>query len=195
MRTLGTEVSAHQYSALCSFSCLESSLTPTGLNMPVGSIVARGSHVPHRRPTRARATFMPDTAWPGPQAPARLIPGQDPGPGFDAVRTLSALQQWFTRVRLFGSHLTHHVRLFRSAHHPGSLTGAACGGFGPPPARAVPEGPPPSPVQHHNQRHDLLHRNLQLCSWRTDLRVLGAIGAGQQGEPAEQAQHRQIGES
>src|SRR4029077_9048609 len=119
---------------LCRFSCLESSLTPTGLNMPIGSIAARGSHVPHRRLIRARATFMPDTAWPGPQAPARLIPGQDPGPGSDAVHTLSALQQWFTRVRLPGSHLTHHVRLFRSAHHPGSFAGPACGGFGPLPA-------------------------------------------------------------
>ena len=73
---------AHRYSAPCSSSCLEPSLTPTGLNMPIASITARGSHVPHQRLTRARATFMPDTAWPGPQAPARLIPGQDPGPRF-----------------------------------------------------------------------------------------------------------------
>ena len=90
--------------------------------MPVGSIAARGSHVPHRRLNRARATFMPDTAWPGPQAPARLIPGKNPGPGSDAIHTLSALQQWFTRVRLPGSHLTHHVRLFAvlttPAHSP-----------------------------------------------------------------------------
>ena len=28
-----------------------------------------------------------------------------------------------------------------------------------------------------------------------DLSVLGAIGAGEQAEPAEQAQHRQVGES
>ena len=123
---------AHRYSAPCSSSCLEPSLTPTGLNTPIGSIAARGSHVPHRRLTRARVTFMPDTTWPGPQAPARLIPGQDPGPGSDAVHTLSAPQQWFTRVRLPGSHLTHRVRLFRSAHHPGSFTEAARGGFGPP---------------------------------------------------------------
>jgi hypothetical protein len=110
------------------------SLTPTGLNMPTGSIAARGSHVPHQRLTRARAIFMPDTARPGPQALARLIPGQDPGPGSDAIHTLSALQQWFTRVRLPGSHLTRLVRLCRSAHHPGSFTGAACGGFEPLPA-------------------------------------------------------------
>src|ERR1051326_4575512 len=125
---------AHQYSAPCSSSCLEPSLPPTGLNTPIGSIAARGSHVPHQRLNRARATFMPDTAWPGPQAPARLIPRQATDPGFDAVHTLSALQQWFTRVRLLGSHLTQHVRLFRSAHHPGSFTRAARGGFGPPPA-------------------------------------------------------------
>jgi hypothetical protein len=43
---------------------------------------------------------------PGPQAPARLIPGQDPNPGSDAVHTLSALQQWFTHVRLPGSRET-----------------------------------------------------------------------------------------
>jgi hypothetical protein len=93
---------------------------------------------------------MPDTTWPT-QAPARLIPGQDPNPGFDAIHTLSTLQQWFTRVRLLGSYLTHLVRLSRSAHHPGSFTEAACGGLEPPPAWAVLEGPPPSPVQHHTR--------------------------------------------
>ena len=40
------------------------------------------------------------------------------------------------------------------------------------PCMSGPGGPTSSPVQHHNQRHDLLHRTLQLCSWRTDLRVL-----------------------
>lgn len=46
---------------------------------------------------------MRDIAWPGPQAPARLIPGQDPNPGSDVVHTLSALPRWFTRVRLLGT--------------------------------------------------------------------------------------------
>jgi hypothetical protein len=54
------------------------------------------------------------------QAPARLVPGQRLDPGFDDVNTLSTLQQWFTHVRLLGSHLTHLVRLFRNAHHHGS---------------------------------------------------------------------------
>jgi hypothetical protein len=40
------------------------------------------------------------------QAPARLVPGQQLDPGFDAVDTLSTLHQRFTRVRLLGSHLT-----------------------------------------------------------------------------------------
>jgi hypothetical protein len=51
------------------------------------------------------------------QAPARLIPGQQLDPGFDDVATLSTFHQWFTHVRLHGSHLTHLVRLFRNAHH------------------------------------------------------------------------------
>src|ERR1700756_5736002 len=32
---------AHRYSAPCSFRCLETSLTPTGIYTPVGSIAAR----------------------------------------------------------------------------------------------------------------------------------------------------------
>jgi hypothetical protein len=110
---------AHQYSAPCSFSCLESSLTPTDLNTPVASIAARSSHVPHRRLTRAPATFMPDTAWPGPQAPARLIPGQDPGPGSDADCTLSAqtrtaiLPQPVCRAK---SQLRDHAPSYGSVH-------------------------------------------------------------------------------
>jgi hypothetical protein len=43
-------------------------------------------------------------------------------------------QRWFTHVRLLCSHLTHHVRLFRSAPHLDSFTEAACGGLRPPPA-------------------------------------------------------------
>ena len=59
-----------------------SPLSPTGLNLTGDSIVARGSHVPHQRLNRARATFMPGTTWPGIQEPARFIPGQQLDPGF-----------------------------------------------------------------------------------------------------------------
>jgi len=39
------------------------------------------------------------------QDPARLIPGLSTCPGFDAISPVSTLHQWFTRVRLHGSHL------------------------------------------------------------------------------------------
>src|ERR1019366_7540601 len=120
-----------------------------------GHIRARGSHVPHRSLNRDRATSAPDTHLASKQAPARLFPGQQLDPGFDDTATLSTLHQWFTHVRLLSSHLTHHVRLFRNAHHHGSFTAAACGGLRPPPARAVPEGLPPSPVQHRIQKNSV----------------------------------------
>jgi hypothetical protein len=39
----------------------------------------------------ARATFMPDTAWPGPQAPARLIPGKIPAHSTEQPAVVSDL--------------------------------------------------------------------------------------------------------
>ncbi len=53
------------------------------------------------------------------RTPARLIPGSFGHPGFDVVVWFSTRQQWFTRVRLPGPHLTDHVRLFPNAHHDG----------------------------------------------------------------------------
>src|SRR5918912_3344007 len=75
---------AHRYSTPRSVRCLGVSLPPTPVNTTAGHIAARGSHVPPRRLNRARATFVPDTAWPRMQVPARLLPRQDPDPGFDA---------------------------------------------------------------------------------------------------------------
>ena len=46
---------------------------------------ATGSHVPCKSPSRAHATSMPDTTWPIPQDPAKLIPGSSTHPGFDAI--------------------------------------------------------------------------------------------------------------
>ncbi|MBV9142526.1 MAG: deoxyribodipyrimidine photo-lyase, partial [Pseudonocardiales bacterium] len=39
--------------------------------------------------------------------------------------------------------------------------------FGTSPCRAVPEGPPPSPAQHHTRRLRPSHPNLPACSWHT----------------------------
>src|SRR5262249_50531107 len=99
-----------------------------------GAITARGSHVSCQRPDRARATSVPGNR----QGSKQVSPGSSRGnnwtPVTIAVATLTTLQQWFTRVRLPGPHLTHHVRLFRGAHHPGSFTRATHGGLQPPPA-------------------------------------------------------------
>ena len=68
------------------------------------------------------------------QAPPRLIPGQQLDPGFDDAATLSTLHQWFTHVRLLGSHLTPSRAPFPRRSPPRLLTDAARGGLRPPPA-------------------------------------------------------------
>jgi hypothetical protein len=105
------------------------------------------------------------------QAPARLIPGQQLDPGFDVADTLSTLPQWFTRVRLPGSHLTHLVRLFRNAHHPGSFTGAACGGLGPPPAERSRRANLHHQCSTASKKVRLLHQTLPPRSWHTIIGV------------------------
>ena len=124
----------HRYSPPYSFSCLGFSLRPAAINTPASAITARGSHVSCQRLNRARATSMPGNR----QGSRRVSPGSSRGNNWTpvpiAVATLTTLQQWFTRVRLPGPHLTHHVRLFRGAHRPGSFTGATHGGLQPPPA-------------------------------------------------------------
>ena len=181
----------HRYSPPRSFSCLGFSLTPTASTC---GRTHRGEGFPRSTPEPEPSSrhLHAGHHLASQQAPARPIPGQDPGPGFDAIQDVSTLQQWFTYVRLLGSHLTHPVRLFRSAHHPGSFTAAACGGLRPPPAWAVPEGLPPSPVQHRDHQHDLLHRNLQPRSWHTDLDVLTRRVQPRQPQPRQQRPHHQV---
>jgi len=115
-------------------SCLGFSLPPASVNTPASAITARGSHVSCQRLNRARATSVPGNR----QGSKQVSPGSSRGnnwtPVTIAAATLTTFQQWFTRVRLPGPHLTHHVRLFRGAHHPGSFTGATHGGLQPPPA-------------------------------------------------------------
>ena len=70
-------------------------------------IGASGSHVPHRSLNRARATFAPDDHL---ARTCRHPPDPSQGNNWTLVSiivdTLSTFQQWFTRVRLLGSHLT-----------------------------------------------------------------------------------------
>src|SRR5664279_2706604 len=161
---------AHQYSPPRSFSCLGFSLPPADVNTSTGIIAARGSHVPCQRPNRARAASMPDNHQGSRQVSPWLIPGQQLDPGSDCHRyaydTSSAVHlrspsrsppdasrapfPWCSSPRL----------IHRS--NPRRFTASPC--------RAAVEGPPPSPAQHRNHQHDLLHRNLQSRSWRTESR-------------------------
>ena len=94
-----------------------------------------GSHVPHQSPDQARATSMPDTAWPV----GRLPPGSSrtirSNPVLMSSKGLSTRHQWIACARLLGLHLPRSTaRLFRRRSPPRLLTAAACGGLRPPPA-------------------------------------------------------------
>src|SRR6266542_1765445 len=87
-------------------------------------------------PKRAAVLFGEHLTLPRSATPSRSPPtaSSSSDPGFNVIQDTSTPQRWFTHIRLLGSHLTHHMRLFRSAHHPDSFTEAACGGLRPPPA-------------------------------------------------------------
>ena len=124
----------HQYSPPRSSSCLGFSLPPpASTRQPAPS--RRGVPTFH---ASAQTGLAPPPCRATARAVNRYPPGSSRGnnwtPVTIAVATLTTLQQWFTHVRLPGPHLTHHVRLFRGAHHPGSFTGATRGGLQPPPA-------------------------------------------------------------
>src|ERR1035441_9291923 len=145
----------HRYSPPRGFSRLGFSLTPAA---PTRSRAHQGEGFPRSAPEpEPRSRHLCAGHPSGQQAGTRqTLPRATTGPWFRiVVATLSTFHQWFTHVRLLSSHLTHHVRLFRNAHHHGSFTAAACGGLRPPPARAVPEGLPPSPVQHRIQKNSV----------------------------------------
>jgi len=124
----------HRYSAPHRFRCLGCSLSPT---TPTHSRHYRGEAFPRSTPApEPNSRHLHAGHHQGSkQVSPWLIPGQQLDPGFDVIDTLSTLQQWFTHVRLLGSHLTHLVRLFRHAHHHGSFTAATDGGLRPPPAK------------------------------------------------------------
>src|SRR5690349_24278277 len=125
-----------RYSAPHSFRCLRFSLSSTG---PTPGRQYRGEAFPRSTPAPEPSSrhLCAGHHLANRQAPARLVPGQQLDPGFDVVATLSTLHQWFTHVRLPGSHLTHLVRLFRHTHHHGSFTAATDGGLQPPPAERL----------------------------------------------------------
>ncbi len=118
-------------------------------------LAARGrgdrSHVPPRSPDQARATFMPDTAWPV----GRLPPGSSRDgflPWFRChLMTVDTSSVDRLRSPPWPTPDALTARLFPQRSPPRLLTAAACGGLRPPPARRPrrarqPNGPaPPSP--------------------------------------------------
>jgi hypothetical protein len=88
-------------------------------------IGARRSHVPHQRLNPGSRHLHAGHHQGSRQVSPWLIPGQQRDPGFDVVHTLSTRHQWFTRVRLPGSHLTPQgafsATLTTPAHSPTQL--------------------------------------------------------------------------
>src|SRR6266550_992457 len=81
-----------------------------------------GSPVPCKSLDRARALFTPDAAGAVSRSPPGLSQDRIHSPGFDITLSISTLQQGFGFTRLHDPHLTQSLpRLFRDAHHPGSL--------------------------------------------------------------------------
>ena len=159
-----------RYSAPHSFRCLGCSLSPA---VPTPDRRRRGDRFP-------RSVPMPDLSsrhlyaghhLASQQAPARLVPGQRLDPGFDDIATLSTLPQWFTHVRLLGSHLTPSRAPFPQRSPPRLIhrrslrwfaTSPCAGGRGGPTsitgAAPHPNAPsstpePPSAFLAHNRPH------------------------------------------
>ncbi len=197
--------------------CPASVLSPSrigrlGISLPhatAGHCCATG------RPRARNDRFPRSTPKPGPssrhlhagqhlgrkQVSPRLIPGQDPKPGFavasgvfdtsSVVRSRSP--SWPTPDALHGAPFPQ-----RSA--PRLLTGAPCGGLRPPPAGrprrpTQPTGPaPPSPMQHRTSQPSLLHPDLLMRSRHTNLQLLGATPPPHEPHQREQVPDNEIDE-
>src|SRR5438552_14874089 len=139
----------HRYSGPHTFRCLGFSLSPAS---PTPSQRHRGEAFPRSAlaPEPGSRHLHAGHHQGSKQVSPWLLPGQQLDPGSGVAATLSTRQQWFTHVRLPGSHLTHFMRLFRHAHHHGSFTAAADGGLESLPAERIRRAIPPSPVQHRD---------------------------------------------
>src|SRR5207244_6783758 len=66
---------------------------------------------------------------------------------FDPVATLTTRHQWFTRVHLLGSYLTHYSCALSATLTTSALDRRSLRWFEASPCRAAPEGQPPSLAQ------------------------------------------------
>ncbi len=134
---------------------------------PTATFEATGSHVSHQSLSQARATSMPGTAWAVGKVSPRLLPEVTTLLGFDAVCIVSTRHQWFTHVRLLGSHLTHYLCALSATLTTTALYRRSVRWFEASPCRAAPEDLPPSLMQPASVGFDPLHRSLLQPSWRT----------------------------
>lgn len=137
----------YRYSAPHSCCCLERSLSTSGLAATAPSHLASGVSSSGDRFPRSMQEPKPSSRHlhaghhlAGRQVSARLIPEPSSRSGFDVVLVISTRQQWFTRVRLLGSHLTRSRRAFSATLTTSALDRRSLRWFGASPCRAAPEG-------------------------------------------------------
>lgn len=102
------------------------------------SISSRLPTFPASAADQDHVASTPGTTWPVGRVSARLIPGREVTPGFDAVSILSDASTT-SPLRGFAlrppdPYLTPLGRPFHIAHHGRVTASAACGGLKPPPA-------------------------------------------------------------
>jgi hypothetical protein len=135
----------HRYSPPRGFSRSRFSLQATSRrphHAPLAShpIGTTGSHVPHQCPGQARATFMPDAAWPIDRHPPDSSRDRFSTPVSASSRSFRHVIEWFALARLLDPHLTRSRRAFsRDAQHERLLTDAPRGRFAASPCRATAE--------------------------------------------------------
>jgi hypothetical protein len=156
----------HRYSAPHSYRCLGVSLT-----QPIHRPAHRGDRFPRSAPEpEPRSRHLHAGHHPGSkQVTPGLIPEQLPDPGFDVNKAVTTRHQWFASARLHGSHLTRSTaRLFRNAHHPGSLPTQLAVVYGLP-LQGDRGGPTPISDAAPLKRSLRLHRSPPSRSWHTEV--------------------------
>src|SRR5712692_7956924 len=138
-----------RYSAPRSFSCLGFSLGRSGGSLPKADRHVRGDRFPRfaPEPEPSSRRLHAGHRLGNKQVIPRLLPEVTTLLGFDAVATLTTRHQWFTRVRLLGSYLTHYSCALSATLTTPALDRRSLRWFDASPCRATSEGQPPSLMQ------------------------------------------------
>src|SRR5207244_4054052 len=163
----------HRYSASRSFSCLRFSLGRLGGSLPEANRRIRGDRFPRFAPEPEPGSrhLHAGHHLGSKQVSPRLLPKVTTLLGFDAIYIVSTRHQWFTYVRLPGSHLTRYPRAFSATRTTPARDRRSVRLFEASSCTVAPEGQPPSLSRPASVRFDLLHRSLLLPSWRTVIAI------------------------